>query len=109
GHPEALGQPALEIEGGAVGIAVQVAERGRDRGDGLRRGAERVLVRGELDRVADAELALELLDRLAGRVRGERPDPLRHEGAHVHQASGGAAGYEPRTLSRVAPCSTSAS
>src|SRR5262249_24405607 len=74
----------LQVEGRAVGVAVQIAERRRDRGEGLGRRAERVLVRRELDRAVDAELALELLDRHPGGIRGERPEPVRNEAAQIH-------------------------
>src|SRR5207244_2490685 len=93
----------------AVGIAMEIGQRATDRGERLRRGPERVLVRRDLDRVADAELALELLDRLPGRVRGERPDPFGDEQLHQPPVAAVAAGYEPRTFRRSALFSTSAS
>ena len=93
GHAQALRQAALQVEGRAVRVAVQVPERGRDRGQRLGRRTERVLVGGELDGAVDPEVALELLDRHARRIRRERPDPFRDEAAQVHHISGaGAAG-----------------
>src|SRR4029453_8987888 len=51
---------------------VHVGERRLQRAQRLRRGTERVLVGGQLDRVGDAVLAFELVDRLAGRIRLQR-------------------------------------
>ena len=87
-HAVPLGQAPAEIEGGAVRVEMDGAERVGHRRHRPRRRAERVLVRGELDRARDAELALHLLDRLARRIRRERPDPLGHEMTDVHQRSG---------------------
>ena len=57
---------------GAVGVAMDIVERRGDRGDRLGRGAHRVLVGGELGRLADPQFALDLFDRLAGLVGMER-------------------------------------
>src|SRR5262249_8221030 len=101
-----LGEPAPQVERRPVRVEMHAAERRRHRGHGARRRPEGILVRRQLDRALDAELALDFLDGLAGRIRRERADPLRHEGTDVdpHQGSGaGAAGYDPRTLNRAAP------
>src|SRR5262249_8976662 len=63
----------------AVRIAIDPVERRADRGQRPRRRSERVLVRGELDRVRDPELAFELLDRLAGNVRRQLAQVPRHQ------------------------------
>ena len=52
----------------AVRVTVQRSQRGPDRGQGQGAGAERVLVRGQLDGTRDAVLPLQLLDRLAGLI-----------------------------------------
>ena len=106
----ACGEPLRQMERGPVGVAMNVRQRGGQRGERARRGPERILVGRELDGAADAELALELLDGLPRRVRGQAPHPLGDEAPDVaHGAGSGAAGYEPSTLSRSAVRSTAAS
>ena len=83
-HPEFLGQPLLEVEGVAVGIAVQVGQRRTDRCDRLGRRTQRVFVGGDLHRVGDPVLALDLFDRLAGLVGGEARHPLGDVAAEIH-------------------------
>jgi hypothetical protein len=69
-------------EAGRVGVQVQGAERGADRLDGARRRPQRVLVGRHLHRLprSDAELALELLDGLAGLVGVEAAHVARRDG-----------------------------
>jgi hypothetical protein len=66
-----LGQRCPEAVGTAVGVAVQLRGRTRDRLERGREGAERSLVRGELDDQVEPELALDLLHGLAGLVWDE--------------------------------------
>src|SRR5690606_30365243 len=111
-HAELRGEPLAQPEARAVGIAVHAAERGADRLDGLRRGAERVLVGGELDHALQAQLALDLLDRLAGPGGIERGDPGLHAVGEAHGApSPGATarGNEPSTRCECACAAASAS
>jgi hypothetical protein len=82
--PQPLRQPGAQREAGAVGVAMHAAERIAQRGHRLRRGAEGALVRGQLDRALDAELALELLERLARLVRSERADVRLHQVGQRH-------------------------
>ena len=70
-HLEPARERACAAERRAVGIAVHLAEHRVHGLDGHRRGPERVLVRGELDDVAQAELALDLA-RSACRARSGR-------------------------------------
>ena len=70
-HPVPLGECPAETEGAAVRIAVQFPCRALDRLEGGRQRPPRALVRRELDDALQAELALELLDRLAWLVRHE--------------------------------------
>ena len=59
---KAFGQGPDEMETPAIGIPVEaVQDRGANGRYSLWRRAERVLVRGELDRIAYAQLALKLL------------------------------------------------
>jgi hypothetical protein len=70
----AVGEGGMELEGAAVGIAVQVGNRTRHR---LLRGgerAERPFVRRELDHTLEPELALDVLDGLARLIRREPGD-----------------------------------
>src|SRR5262249_25598957 len=78
----------------AVGIEMESAQPFADRLQSLRRRPQRVLVRGDLDRVLDAVLPLYLLDRLARLVGNERADVFRHAIENAHTA----AGYEPKIL-----------
>src|SRR5690606_34788793 len=79
----------------------------------LRRGAERVLVRGELHDAVQAELALDLLDRLAGHVGRQRGDPGLHAVGEAHDvaspAVAAARGNEPSTRCEWACAAASAS
>ena len=74
----------LEVEGVRVGIYRRFSHSQRYRAPHLVRGAEGVLVRGHLDRPADPELPLQLLDRLAGDVGGEPEDCRADEVLNVH-------------------------
>jgi hypothetical protein len=65
---------AAQLVARTIGIAVDVRGLRAHRLHGLRGRTERVLVRGQLDRAADAELALQLLDRLARLIRLECRD-----------------------------------
>ena len=59
-------------------------QRGSNRLHGLRRRSEGILVRSELDGALDPELALELLDRLAGLVGFELGDVGLDESSQRH-------------------------
>ena len=78
------GEGLAQTEARPVGIAVHALRRGSDRLDRLRRRSQRILVRGELDRALNPELALELLDRLARLVRLELGDVRLHESLERH-------------------------
>src|SRR5690606_17277981 len=112
-HAELRGEPLAQPEAGAVGIAMHAVERGADRFERLRRGAERVLVRGELHDAVQAELALDLLDRLAGHVGRQRGDPGLHAVGEAHDvaspAVAAARGNEPSTRCEWACAAASAS
>ena len=69
----------------AVGIAVDIVQRVAQRRHRPGRRTERALVRGELDRARDTQLALEFLDRLARLVRIERGDVGLHDVARRHR------------------------
>ena len=69
-----LGERLPQIEAAAVRVPVEVVERGEDRPLHAVGRRQRVLVRRELDRVVDAQLALQLLDRLARLVRRDPED-----------------------------------
>src|SRR5690606_22261383 len=60
---------ALQLEAVRVRVARHIAYRFFAGGDGKRRWAERIFVARELDDAGDAELALQLLDGLAGLIR----------------------------------------
>ena len=81
-HPEARRQFLAQIEAARIRVAVRLRQAARHRFDGLRRRAQGVLVRSQLDG-GDAELPLHLLDGLAGDVkrqaghaRGHQPGKL---------------------------------
>ncbi len=78
-HPELLREPLLEREGCAVGIQIGLFERGLDRGHRERTRPQRVLVRGELDRIGDAVFPGHLVDRLSRNIGGQRFDVGRNE------------------------------
>jgi hypothetical protein len=93
-HDDVLGGEAVtprqrhpKIVGAAVGVAVEMAQRVRDRLEHPLRGRERILVGGELDDVGEAELALELLDGLPGLVGGDPEDVFVGDGfpGHGHE------------------------
>ena len=90
----------LQFETAAVGIEADLPRRLRDRLERPRPGPERILVGRELDAVADAVLALQLLERLAGNVRRERANAGGSElgGIDGHAAHSTAHGYDPSTL-----------
>jgi hypothetical protein len=74
-----VGERRAEPVGAAVGVAVQLAGGALER---LERGWNRPvgpLVRGELDDPLQAELALDLLDRLARFVGDDSADRRREE------------------------------
>ena len=64
---------SCEPDVAAVGIAVELASRSFDRFDRSRERRKRPFVRRELDDPLEAELALHVLDRLAGLVRRRCP------------------------------------
>ena len=77
-------QRLAQVVAGTVGVAVQ-ALRGLDRGvERPSRRSQRRFVRRQLDRTVDPELALELLDRLARRVRLELEDVRLHQVGELH-------------------------
>ncbi len=85
-NAELRGQPVLEIIAIGIGIEPNLLARPANRVAHPRRAAERVFIRRELVGIADAELALELLDRLAGQVGRQRLD-LRQGGIECgHQS-----------------------
>src|SRR5450432_2832675 len=59
-----------------------------NRGEGPRRRPERILIRCDLDRAFDPELALELFDRLARLIDVEAPNMLGRERRGIHTANG---------------------
>src|SRR2546425_6316039 len=73
-HAVLLGERLAQVEAAAVRVAVEVVERREDRLLHSVGWRQRVLVRRELDRVVDPELALQLLDRLARLVRRDPED-----------------------------------
>src|SRR5262249_15481307 len=70
-HAVLLRERRAQPPGAAVGVAVQLGDAAGERVERRRKGAERALVRGELDAALETELALHLLDRLARLVRNE--------------------------------------
>src|SRR5207248_11386730 len=76
----------------SVRVAVELRRPARDRLERGREGRERPLVRRELDHALEAELALDLLDRLPRLVRDEAADGAPKE-AVVGHAETLAAGY----------------
>ena len=70
---EFLRDGVAQVKAAAVGVKVAGLDRLVHRGHGLGRGAERVFVRGELDDGGgvEAELARDVIDRLARLVRDE--------------------------------------
>src|SRR6185312_17536445 len=121
GDAEACGDRRLECEAVAVGIARDLGHRRRHRGRHRGARSARVLVGRELDdrRGIEAELARELVDRLAGDVRRNAPDVRRRPPGDVsaHRALDGVlaadgasgAGYEPSSLTCGAIARRSAS
>ncbi len=67
-HAEFFCQRSFQAEAGAVRVAVQVVEGVTCGLQRLVAGTKRIFVAGQLDDIADAELALELFNRLAGLV-----------------------------------------
>src|SRR5690349_7206752 len=78
----AVGERGPQRVHAAVGVAVELAHRPLDRLDRRRERRERALVRRELHDAVEAELALHLLDGLAGLVRDEIGDRAPEELAH---------------------------
>jgi ATP-dependent Lon protease len=69
-----LGERRPEAVGTAVWIAVELGGPSRDRLERLGKGPELALVRCELDDPVEAELALDLFDRLPGLIRDQRAE-----------------------------------
>ena len=69
-----LRERSAQVEAAAIGVAVNADQRLAQGLQHALRGRVRALVRGELDRVLDAQLPLELLDRLTALVGLEVPD-----------------------------------
>src|SRR5581483_3501712 len=78
----ALGERRPERVGASVGIAVQLEREALHRLERRRERRERPLVRRELDDALEAELPLDLLDRLAGLIRDEPGDRLAEAARH---------------------------
>src|SRR6266704_7210519 len=78
----------LQLEGVAVGITPDLGEHFLDRRLRLRRYAERILVRGELDDFffVQPHLAGELRDRLARQIRRDGANVGRRQLAKIHAA-----------------------
>ncbi|MBV6418000.1 MAG: hypothetical protein CMLOHMNK_02779 [Steroidobacteraceae bacterium] len=85
---EARRERLLQRVAAAVGIDPGVGERGAHRRERRRTRAERILVRGELDDIAEPELARQLADRFAGRVRGDAAHARARELGRVLAAHG---------------------
>ncbi len=71
GNAVALRERAAEERGRSVRVEVHGGRDREGRGHRLRRGAQRVLVGGELHGAGDPELTLDVLDRSSRDVRGE--------------------------------------
>src|SRR3990172_728515 len=97
-HSVAGGDLVPEQVAAAVGIAIQFTKRRLDRLDRARRGADRILVGGELYRLSDPEFALDFFDGLAGLVRGERGNSGQDEIFNLYQCSI-KVGFNPRPAS----------
>ena len=69
------------LEGGSVGVMVHIEGRFLHGFNCLGRGAERVLVAGQLHHFVEAELASDFGDGLSGRVRLHAED-VRANGSH---------------------------
>src|SRR5207237_7102354 len=69
-----LGERDAEEIPAAVRVAVELRRRALHRLERRGEWAERALVGGELDDALESQLALDLLDRLAGLVRDEVPE-----------------------------------
>ena len=69
---EPLGQRRAQPVGARVGVAVEIVGLGLENLAGNREGPEGTLVGGKLGDTGYPELALDLLDRLAGFVRCDR-------------------------------------
>src|SRR5581483_10026272 len=90
---EALGERAAQLPGSSVRVAVQVGDAALERLERRRKRPERPLVRRELDTALEPELALHLLDRLAGLVRHEVAN-RRPEEAVCDPSDGGGHGVD---------------
>ncbi len=84
---ELPGQRLAQVEARPVRVAVELLRLLEDRLHGAPRRPERRLVRGQLDHVLDTELALELFDRLARRVRLQLADVRADQVADLHGPS----------------------
>ena len=67
------GEDFAETLAAAVGIPVGFAERATSRFHGFRRGAERIFIGSEFDRM-DLEILLDFFNGLAGNIGGEALD-----------------------------------
>ena len=87
GHAETLRDGATQFVAAAVGIEVGALQCAAHRFECLGGGAERVLIGGELDDLllAQAEIAGQLLDGLAGLVNGQFQDMLMRGFPHIGQ------------------------
>ena len=97
---------------------MEIAERRANRGDRLGRRTDRILVGGELGRLADPQFALDLFDRLAGLVGMERSNRGQNQIVGFYQGACGRpcyaagclpSGYDPRTFKKRALRSSAAS
>ena len=107
-HAVVRGERFAQRVRGGVRVATERRGRSHERLGDPRRGAERVLVGGELHRVLDAELALELFDGLPGDVGDEAFDVGRDEAIHGSPGAHAGRGKLPSIFSqRLAPRSSS--
>ena len=80
-HPDLMirGDFRAQLVAGAVGVSIQLVQRRLDCLDRARRRPQRILVRRQLHRIVDSELALQLLNRLARLVGSKRGDGRENE------------------------------
>ena len=85
--PVTLGERSPQLVDAAVGVTVQAACSAFDRLDRSRERRIGAFVGSELDDARETELALHLLDRLAGLVRDERRQRRPQEAVFRHSAA----------------------
>jgi len=90
----------LEGETVAVRIACDISERRVRCRERLGARPQRILVTGELDDIAQAKLALELLNRLAGRIGFQRTYAGRRQRGNIGRRTPGGIGRTHHTKAR---------